>query len=279
MITERSLERSAQCTRTSNGTLIASRPGQRSCDLPGDAPEGFDGVIGFRAEPAGAVHASGVRGREEGELLGMELGVLVSEVAADLECGRMTQSQMFERDALPHMEAVERFAYRLCHDPQWSRDLRQETMLKAFSHFDMFRPGTNCRAWLFRICRYSFINGYRRRKREPVLMDFDDEAPHQGLGDGVRYQHATRGLLADASYSNALSRAIGDEVLTALQLLPLVFQTAVILSDIEGHPYDEIAEFMHVPLGTVRSRLHRGRCMLAKSLSGYARDSGYSSSS
>ena len=184
-------------------------------------------------------------------------------------------SEMFERDAIPHMEALERFAYGLCHDVHWSRDLVQETMLKAFIHFEMFRQGTNCKAWLFKICRYSFINAYRSRQRQPILMDFDDDAAHSGPENIARYQLPTRGLLAGSSSVDPHSRNIGDEVMTALQGLPLVFQTAVILSDIEGHPYEEIAEFLHVPLGTVRSRLHRGRGMLARRLTGYAREAGY----
>jgi RNA polymerase sigma-70 factor (ECF subfamily) len=187
----------------------------------------------------------------------------------------MTQSQLFERDAIPHMEALERFAFRLCRDVHWSRDLVQETMLKAFTHFDMFRQGTNCRAWLFKICKYSFINAYRSRQRQPVLMDFGDDAPHSASGNGAGYQYPTRGLLAGSFGIDPHSRIIGDEVMTALQSLPLVFQTAVILSDIEGHPYEEIAEFLHVPLGTVRSRLHRGRGMLARRLTVYAREAGY----
>jgi RNA polymerase sigma-70 factor (ECF subfamily) len=182
---------------------------------------------------------------------------------------------MFQRDAIPHMESLERFAFGLCHDVHWSRDLVQETMLKAFTHFEMFRQGTNCKAWLFKICKYSFINTYRRRQREPILMDFEDEAAQSGRGHGARYLSSARGLGFDSVSIDLHSTGMGDEVMSALQSLPVAFQTAVILSDIEGHPYDEIAEFMHVPLGTVRSRLHRGRRMLEGILSGYARDRGY----
>jgi len=187
----------------------------------------------------------------------------------------MTQSQLFEEEALPHMAALEKFAYQLCHDAHRSRDLVQETMLKAFSHFDTFRRGSNCRAWLFQICKNSYINSYRRRQREPVAVDFADEALQAGSGgdpDQVRSAHA---LCVDTADVEAHERALGDEVVTALRRLPPAFQTAVILSDIEGHPYEEIAQFMQVPVGTVRSRIHRGRTMLADMLEGYARKSGF----
>ncbi|HTY60271.1 MAG TPA: sigma-70 family RNA polymerase sigma factor [Bacteroidota bacterium] len=186
----------------------------------------------------------------------------------------MTQSQMFEREALPHMEALEKFAFQLCHDAHRSKDLVQETMLKAFRHFDTFRQGSNCRAWLFQICKNSYINAYRRRQREPILMDFEDETLQAGMGTETDTLRSMRVLLSDTTDAEAHSRAMGDEVITALQSLPPVFQTAVILSDIEGHPYDEIAEFMKVPVGTVRSRIHRGRSMLAGMLAGYARELG-----
>ena len=187
----------------------------------------------------------------------------------------MTQSQLFEREALPHMEALERFAYQLCRDSHRSRDLVQETMLKAFKHFDMFRQGSNCRAWLFQICKNSYINAYRRRQHEPILMDFEDETLQAGGGNELEHLRSARVLLADTADIEAHARSMGDEVTAALQSLPPVFQTAVILSDIEGHPYEEIAEFMQVPVGTVRSRIHRGRSMLAGILSGYARDLGW----
>jgi len=186
----------------------------------------------------------------------------------------MTQSQVFEREALPHMEALEKFAYQLCRDVHRSRDLVQDTMLKAFRHFDTFRQGSNCKAWLFQICKNSYINAYRRRQREPILMDFEDETLQAGMGSELEHLRSSRVLLTDNSDSEAHARSMGDEVMTALQSLPIVFQTAVILSDIEGHPYDEIAEFMQVPVGTVRSRIHRGRSMLAGILAGYAREMG-----
>jgi len=187
----------------------------------------------------------------------------------------MTQTQMFEQEALPHMAALEKFAYHLCHDAHRARDLVQETMLKAFSHFDTFRRGSNCRAWLFQICKNSYINAYRRHQREPVAVDFADETARAGMGSEGDQLRGVRVACVDTSDSDAHERALGDEVISALRRLPPAFQTAVILSDIEGHPYEEIAEFMQVPIGTVRSRIHRGRSMLAESLGEYAREAGF----
>jgi len=187
----------------------------------------------------------------------------------------MTQSQMFEQEALPHMAALEKFAYQLCHDPHRSRDLVQETMLKAFSHFDTFRRGSNCRAWLFQICKNSYINAYRRKQREPVAVDFGDESLQSDGGGDADQLRGLRVVCADTTDVDAHDRALGDKVVSALRRLPQAFQTAVILADIEGHPYEEIAEFMQIPVGTVRSRIHRGRCMLADMLEAYARESGF----
>jgi len=188
----------------------------------------------------------------------------------------MTQTQQFEQEALPHMAALEKFAYQLCHDVHRSRDLVQETMLKAYCHFDTFRRGSNCRAWLFQICKNSYINSYRRKQREPVAVDFADESLQAASGNDPDQLRSARIPCVDTADVDAHERALGDEVVTALRRLPQIFQTAVILSDIEGHPYEEIAEFMQVPVGTVRSRIHRGRSMLAGMLEGYARETGFS---
>ncbi|HUI10626.1 MAG TPA: sigma-70 family RNA polymerase sigma factor [Bacteroidota bacterium] len=187
----------------------------------------------------------------------------------------MTQSQLFEQEALPHMAALEKFAYQLCRDTHRSRDLVQETMLKAFSHFSTFRKGSNCRAWLFQICKNSYINAYRRKQREPVAVDFADESMQAGPGSDPDQVRSARVICVDTTDVEAHERALGDEVANALRRLPPAFQTAVILSDIEGHPYEEIAEFMQVPIGTVRSRIHRGRVLLAGELGRYAKSVGF----
>jgi len=173
---------------------------------------------------------------------------------------------LFEREALSQLGALERFAYHLCRDRHDARDLVQETLLKAFTHFPSYREGTDCRAWLFRICRNSFLNEYRRKSRQDVLVDFqDDGAEHGGDGDCVD-GHAARVSLQDTSGPEAVENGFSDELFQALQTLPTAYQTAVILCDVEDQSYLEIAELMKVPVGTVRSRIHRGRRILASQL-------------
>jgi len=187
----------------------------------------------------------------------------------------MTARHFFEREALVQLDALRNFALKLCSDEHQSNDLVQETMLKACTFFHTYKQGTNCRAWLFQICKNSYINSYRRKRYEPLLMDFQNEpslwnsvpdtgepwGPHPEMSDDTTYQMQI-GFLS-------------DEVIRALDTLPLEYQTALILSDIEAYTYEEIAEFTRAPIGTVRSRIHRGRRMLAERLEPYASTQGY----
>jgi RNA polymerase sigma-70 factor (ECF subfamily) len=187
----------------------------------------------------------------------------------------MTAQHFFEREALVQLDALRNFALKLCSDEHQSNDLVQETMLKACLFFHTYKQGTNCRAWLFQICKNSYINSYRRKRYEPLLMDFQNEpslwnsvpdagepwGPHPEISDDTTYQMQT-GFLS-------------DEVIRALDTLPREYQTALILSDIEAYTYEEIAEFTRAPIGTVRSRIHRGRRMLADRLEQYASAQGY----
>lgn len=180
----------------------------------------------------------------------------------------MMSTTLFEQEAIPQLEALQQFAYRLCRDEQYSRDLVQETMLKACSYFDSYQKGTNCKAWLFQICKNSFINEYRRRQRAPVALDYQDEEFNPA--SDPRKWHSYPSLLYDDSSLKAQEQLFGDEVQGALNELPAGYRTAVLLSDIEGFSYEEIAAFMKVPIGTVRSRIFRGRRRLATKLSGKA---------
>lgn len=181
----------------------------------------------------------------------------------------------FEEEALPQISALQSFALQLCKDEQHSRDLVQETMLKAFLYFHTYREGTNCRAWLFQICKNSFINEARRKQHQPVAIDFQQvESGDWPDGDDntsgeahVKMSH----LAAD----NLITDALGDEVHRAIEMLPSDYQTVLVLCDIEGHSYEEIAGFMQTPVGTIRSRIHRGRRLLAKQLMDYAEMRGY----
>lgn len=173
------------------------------------------------------------------------------------------------------MSALQSFALQLCKDEQHSRDLVQETMLKAYLHFHTYQEGTNCRAWLFQICKNSFINETRRKQHQPVAIDFQQvESGDWMSGDDDTLRHVH--VKMNQHSGNTVTDALGDEVYHAIKMLPSDYQTVLILCDIEGHTYEEIAQFMETPVGTIRSRIHRGRKLLARQLMNYARARGYS---
>ena len=187
----------------------------------------------------------------------------------------MTADSLFEREALTHLDALQRFAFQLCRDEQSSRDLVQETMLKALRYFHTYEEGTNCRAWLYQICKNSFINSYRRKQHEPIAVDFQGEAAggtHESERNTYIEPHE------DARYQMNVGY-LSDEVASALAAIPADYQTVLILSDIEGYTYEEVAEFLCTPIGTIRSRIHRGRKRLADRLATFAQREGYRSRS
>ena len=175
----------------------------------------------------------------------------------------------FERDALPHLDQLYSAAMRMTRNPADAEDLVQETFAKAFASFHQFRPGTNLKAWLYRILTNTFINSYRKKQREPKQSMAEDVEDWQ-LARAE--SHASSGL--KSAETEALERLPDSEVKEALQRLPEDFRLAVYLADVEGFPYKEIAEIMDTPIGTVMSRLHRGRRMLRDLLSDYARERG-----
>ncbi len=185
----------------------------------------------------------------------------------------MQEETPFAREALPQLKALREFALSLCKNQQRTDDLVQDTMIKAFRHFDSYKEGTNCRAWLFQICKHCFINDCRRRKYEPIAVDMDAALSSDDQDSEVlRELHP---VVADTASASSLADLLGDEVTQALEEIPLDYQTVLILSDIEGYSYEEIAEFISAPLGTIRSRIHRGRKMLAERLGTFARREGY----
>ena len=174
----------------------------------------------------------------------------------------------FEREAIPHMDILYNYALKMTGSPDDADDLVQETYLKAYRFWDKYEKGTNIRAWLFRIMKNSFINRYRKETREPDTVDYEDI---QNFYNVIRAESADPNDLQEKIFGGLLD----DDVTRALESLPEDFRTVVILCDIEGLSYEEIAEFTECPIGTVRSRLHRGRKMLRAQLFEYAKKRGY----
>ncbi|MCC6549882.1 MAG: sigma-70 family RNA polymerase sigma factor [Ignavibacteriaceae bacterium] len=174
----------------------------------------------------------------------------------------------FEREAVPHMDALHNFALRLTGDEDDANDLLQETYLRAFRFFDKFEKGTNCKAWLFRIMKNSYINAYQKKKKTPVQLDYEEVEKYY---ENVKPSNPDDAHLTSDTFESLLD----DEVSQAIAKLPEDFRTVIILTDIEGFTYEEVAEFVDCPIGTVRSRLHRARKMLYTELQGYAQERGY----
>lgn len=181
----------------------------------------------------------------------------------------------FEDIAMEHIDSLYSMAIRLVFNKDEAEDLVQETYLKAYRFFDTFQKGTNIKAWLFKILRNTFINKYRKTVNLPSEIFYEDV---ESVNSNLSYkQESDSGELTDTLESkyNELGNLMEDDVKRAIDSLPIEYKEAILLSDVEELSYNDIAEITNVPIGTVKSRLNRGRKLLQKSLWAYAKDRGF----
>jgi RNA polymerase sigma-70 factor (ECF subfamily) len=194
------------------------------------------------------------------------------DVASSEEARGNAISEDFEAGVLAQLDSLYRTALRLTRNQQEAEDLVQETMLKAFRFANSYHPGTNLRAWLFRILNTSAINRYRKQATHPATTSLP-EGEDFYLYNRIRDMSGQE--LSAGAEEEVLSKYLDDDVYKALNDLPLNFRMPIILADIEGLSYKEIAQALQIPIGTVMSRISRARRQLQKSLWQYARDKGY----
>jgi RNA polymerase sigma factor (sigma-70 family) len=179
------------------------------------------------------------------------------------------QTDLFEKELLPQADALYNFAYHLTYNEDDANDLVQDTYFKALRFMNKYEVGTNPKAWLFTILKNAFINEYRKKSKQPNKVDYEEIVNFHQEEEGTNY----------SSYMDLrvemFENMMGDEVTIAINDLPEDFRTVILLCDIEGFTYEEIAAIIDIPLGTVRSRLHRARNLLKEKLKKYAETLGY----
>ncbi|MFY0606355.1 MAG: sigma-70 family RNA polymerase sigma factor [Cyclobacteriaceae bacterium] len=175
---------------------------------------------------------------------------------------------IFNSEFMPYVDAMYNFAYRLTYDEDDSKDLVQDTYLKAFRFINSFEQGTNAKAWLYRILKNSFINDFRKKSKQPAKVDYNEVESYYNSEEVEG--NATVDLRVET-----VKEMIGDEITLALNSLDVDFRTVIILCDLEGFKYEEMAKILDIPIGTVRSRLHRARNLLKERLKSYATSLGY----
>jgi len=174
----------------------------------------------------------------------------------------------FESDQLPYRDQLFKTALRLTRSVEESEDLLQETFFKAFRHYHQFTEGTNLKAWLFRIMRNTFINSYRRNRNRPQMLDFDElRDSSDGFGEGAPTTHDPE--------ADFLGQELDHEIRDALMALPHHYRMPVLMVDLQGLSYQEVADTLEVPVGTIMSRLYRGRKKIERTLLNYGRRTNY----
>ncbi len=187
---------------------------------------------------------------------------------ADLTQTEIKKQQDFNDEIIPHLDALYNFGLRLTSDPNDAEDLVQDTIVKAYRFFSSYEKGTNAKAWLFRILKNSYINNYRKKSKKPHEVDYDEVATFY---ETIRDERTETSDLEDKMFREL----IDDDLSQALDSIPEDFRTVVLLCDVEDFTYEEIANMLDVPIGTIRSRLHRGRNLLKAQLMEYAAKRGY----
>lgn len=176
--------------------------------------------------------------------------------------------RIFETEFLPHIDAMYNFAFRITYDEDAAKDLLQDTYYKSYKFIESFQSGTNAKAWLFRILKNSFINEFRKKNKEPVKVDYQDVETYYNSDD-------VNEVITSDLRVEVLQDMLGDEVSNALNSLAVDFRIVIILCDLEGFTYEEMAKILDIPIGTVRSRLHRARNLLREKLKSYAKSLGF----
>jgi RNA polymerase sigma factor (sigma-70 family) len=180
------------------------------------------------------------------------------------------KDSVFNKEFLPYIDSMYNFAYKLTLDEDDAKDLVQDTYLKAYRFINSFEQGTNAKAWLFKILKNSFINDFRKKTRQPAKVDY------QEIENVYNSDDIDENITVDLR-SETVQDLIGDEITNAINSLAVDFRTVIILCDLEGFTYEEMAKILDIPIGTVRSRLHRARSILKQKLSDYAKKMGYNS--